>query len=318
MVKRDYLEFSTKGLDDLFSTQEERNDEQTEKVQLINIDLINDFNNHPFKVLRDERMQEMIESVKEYGVLVPAIIRPVENGFYEMVAGHRRKASSLHAGLDSLPCLVRQMSDEEATIIMVDSNLQREEILPSEKAYAYRMKLEAIKSQGKRRYLTSVETQQKLKGVSSRELLSRNSSDSQDKIRAYIRLTELTPTLLEMVDQGKIALRPAVEISYLSKEKQESLFATMESEDCTPSLAQAIKMKQSEQKSMLNDEVIMSIMSEQKPNQIEHFKMPRARISRFFPADATREHVENTIVKALEQYQKQKSRDSVKSKDDCR
>ena len=180
------------------------------------------------------------------------------------------------------------------------------------------MKLDAIKSQGKRRDLTSDETQQKLKGVSSRELLSRNSSDSQDKIRAYIRLTELNSYLLEMVDLGKIAFRPTVEISYLSKEKQESLYATMESEDGTPSLAQAIKMKQFELKGMLTDEIIMSIMAEQKPNQIEHFKMPRERISKFFPANATREQVENTIVKALEHYQKQKSRDLAKNIGDSR
>ena len=231
-------------LDDLFSTDESRAEAQLEKVIKLNPAEISDFPNHPFKVKQDDDMAEMVESIKKYGVLVPALVRPKEDGGYEMVAGHRRKFAASLAGVSEIPCIVRSLTDDEATIVMVDSNLQREKILPSEKAFAYKMKLEAIKRQGRRTDLTSAPLEPKLKGSRSNEELAANSPDSRSQIQRYIRLTELIPPVLQMVDDGKIAFRPAVELSYLSKEQQESLYSTMECEDCTPSLAQAIKMKE--------------------------------------------------------------------------
>ncbi|HMM06767.1 MAG TPA: ParB/RepB/Spo0J family partition protein [Clostridiales bacterium] len=299
------LKLNLPSVDDLFSTQEERDDAQREKVMQIPLAEISGFPNHPFKVRMDEAMQEMAQSVKEYGVLVPALVRPKEGGGYEMVAGHRRKAASELAGAETIPCIVRNLTDDEATIIMVDSNLQRERILPSEKAFAYKMKLEAMRrKQGERTDLTSVPLGQKLEGKTSRELLAEKSPDSNTQIQRYIRLTELEPPMLGMVDEGKIAFRPAVEISYLPKEQQKTLFDTMESEDCTPSLAQAIKMKQFSQEGRLNEDVILSILSEEKPNQKEQFKMPRERISKYFPPGTPAQKIEDTIIKALELYRK--------------
>ena len=231
-------------LDDLFSTDESHAEAQLEKVVTLNPADISDFPNHPFKVKQDEAMAEMVDSVKQYGVLVPAVVRPKADGGYEMVAGHRRKCAATLAGITEMPCIVRNLTDDEATIIMVDSNLQRETILPSEKAFAYKMKLEAMKRQGQRSDLTSTPLEPKLKGSRSNEELAASSPDSRSQIQRYIRLTELIPPVLDMVDSGKIAFRPAVELSYLSKEQQQSLYDTMECEDCTPSLAQAIKMKE--------------------------------------------------------------------------
>ena len=231
-------------LDDLFSTDESRAEAQLEKVVTLNPADISDFPNHPFKVKQDEAMAEMVDSVKLYGVLAPALVRPKADGGYEMVAGHRRKCAATLAGITEMPCIVRNLTDDEATIIMVDSNLQRETILPSEKAFAYKMKLEAMKRQGQRSDLTSTPLEPKLKGSRSNEELAASSPDSRSQIQRYIRLTELIPPVLDMVDSGKIAFRPAVELSYLSKEQQQSLYDTMECEDCTPSLAQAIKMKE--------------------------------------------------------------------------
>ena len=242
-------------LDDLFSTDESRAEAQLEKVIKLNPAEISDFPNHPFKVKQDDDMAEMVESIKKYGVLVPALVRPKEDGGYEMVAGHRRKFAASLAGVSEIPCIVRSLTDDEATIVMVDSNLQREKILPSEKAFAYKMKLEAIKRQGRRTDLTSAPLEPKLKGSRSNEELAANSPDSRSQIQRYIRLTELIPPVLQMVDDGKIAFRPAVELSYLSKEQQESLYSTMECEDCTPSLAQAIKMKEFSKDGKLTDEV---------------------------------------------------------------
>ena len=231
-------------LDDLFSTDESRAESQLEKVVTLNPAEISDFPNHPFKVKQDEAMAEMVDSIRKYGVLVPALVRPKEDGGYEMVAGHRRKFAAALAELTEIPCIVRNLTDDEATIIMVDSNLQRETILPSEKAFAYKMKLDAMKRQGQRSDLTSDPLGQKLKGKVSVEVLATNSPDGKTQIQRFIRLTELIPSVLQMVDDGKIAFRPAVELSYLSKEQQEALYSTMECEDCTPSLAQAIKMKE--------------------------------------------------------------------------
>jgi len=287
-------------VDDLFSTQESRDDAKREKVMDISLSEIDNFPDHPFQVRMDDAMLETVDSVKKYGVLVPAIVRPKDDG-YQMIAGHRRKEASKMAGIDTIPCLVRNYTDDEAIIIMVDSNLQREEILPSEKAFSYKMKLEAMKRQGQRTDLTFGPVVQKF---DSTELLGQGIGESGRQIRRYIRLTELIPEILQMVDDNKMAFRPAVEISYLPKEQQQSLFDTMEYEDCTPSLAQAIKMKQFSQEGRLNDDVILSILSEEKPNQKEQFKMPKERISKYFPVGTPTQKIEDTIIKALELYRK--------------
>lgn len=288
-------------LDDLFSTDESRAESQIEKVVTLNPAEISDFPNHPFKVKQDEAMAEMVDSIRKYGVLVPALVRPKEDGGYEMVAGHRRKFAVALAELAEIPCIVRNLTDDEATIIMVDSNLQRETILPSEKAFAYKMKLDAMKRQGQRSDLTSTPLVSKFR---SNEELGQKNGDSREQVRRFIRLTELIPSVLQMVDDGKIAFRPAVELSYLSKEQQESLYNTMECEDCTPSLAQAIKMKEFSKDGKLTDEVILSIMQEEKPNQKEQFKMPKERISKYFAPGTPAQKIEDTIIKALELYRK--------------
>ena len=291
-------------LDDLFSTDESRAEAQLEKVVTLNPADISDFPNHPFKVKQDEAMAEMVDSVKQYGVLVPALVRPKADGGYEMVAGHRRKCAAMLAGITEMPCIIRNLTDDEATIIMVDSNLQRETILPSEKAFAYKMKLEAMKRQGQRSDLTSAPLEPKLKGSRSNEELAASSPDSRSQIQRYIRLTELIPPVLDMVDSSKIAFRPAVELSYLSKEQQQSLYDTMECEDCTPSLAQAIKMKEFSRDGKLTEEVILSIMQEEKPNQREQFKMSKERISKYFAPGTPAQKIEDIIIKALELYRR--------------
>ena len=289
-------------LDDLFSTDESRAEAQLEKVVMLNPADISDFPNHPFKVKQDEAMAEMADSVKQYGVLVPALVRPKADGGYEMVAGHRRKCAATLAGITEMPCIVRNLTDDEATIIMVDSNLQRETILPSEKAFAYKMKLEAIKRQGERTDLTSSPLDKKLKGLTSAQQVSQKSGDSQPQIYRYIRLTELIPPMLDMVDNGKIAFRPAVELSYLSKEQQQSLYDTMECEDCTPSLAQAIKMKEFSRDGKLSAEVILSIMQEEKPNQREKPAFRDERITRLIPKSIPRGQETDFVIRALEFY----------------
>lgn len=291
-------------LDDLFSTDESRAESQLEKVVTLNPAEISDFPNHPFKVKQDEAMAEMVDSIRKYGVLVPALVRPKEDGGYEMVAGHRRKFAAALAELTEIPCIVRNLTDDEATIIMVDSNLQRETILPSEKAFAYKMKLDAMKRQGQRSDLTCAPMEHKLGKQKSRDILANQSGDSREQVRRFIRLTKLIPSVLQMVDDRKIAFRPAVELSYLSKEQQESLYSTMECEDCTPSLAQAIKMKEFSKDGKLTDEVILSIMQEEKPNQKEQFKMPKERISKYFAPGTPAQKIEDTIIKALELYRK--------------
>ena len=234
-------------------------------------------------------------------MLVPALVRPKADGGYEMVAGHRRKCAATLAGITEMTCIVRNLTDDEATIIMVDSNLQRETILPSEKAFAYKMKLEAMKRQGQRSDLTSTPLVSKSR---SNEELGQKNGDSREQVRRFIRLTELIPSVLDMVDSGKIAFRPAVELSYLSKEQQQSLYDTMECEDCTPSLAQAIKMKEFSRDGKLTEEVILSIMQEEKPNQREQFKMPKERISKYFAPGTPAQKIEDTIIKALELYRR--------------
>ncbi len=286
-------------LDDLFSTDESRAEAQLEKVVTLNPIDISDFPNHPFKIRQDEAMAEMVDSVKQYGVLVPALVRPKADGGYEMVAGHRRKCAATLAGITEMPCIVRNLTDDEATIIMVDSNLQRETILPSEKAFAYKMKLEAIKRQGQRSDLTSTPLVSKSR---SNEELGQKNGDSREQVRRYIRLTELIPSILDMVDSGKIAFRPAVELSYLSKEQQQSLYDTMKCEDCTPSLAQAIKMKEFSRDGKLTEEVILSIMQEEKPNQREKPAFRDERITRLIPKSIPRGQETDFVIRALEFY----------------
>ena len=297
-------------LDDLFSTGESRAEAQLEKVVMLNPADISDFPNHPFKVKQDEAMAEMVDSVKQYGVLVPALVRPKADGGYEMVAGHRRKCAAMLAGITEMPCIIRNLTDDEATIIMVDSNLQRETILPSEKAFAYKMKLEAIKRQGERTDLTSSPLDKKLKGLTSAQQVSQKSGDSQPQIYRYIRLTELIPPMLDMVDSGKIAFRPAVELSYLSKEQQQSLYDTMECEDCTPSLAQAIKMKEFSRDGKLTEEVILSMMQEEKPNQREKPAFRDERITRLIPKSIPRGQETDFVIRALEFYNRHLQRRS--------
>jgi len=295
--------------DDLFSTQEQRDDAKLERVTNLPLHEISDFKNHPFKVRMDDEMLEMTESVKQYGVLVPALVRPKEGGGYEMVAGHRRKAASELAERGDMPCIVRNLTDDEATIIMVDSNLQREKILPSEKAFAYKMKLDATRRQaGRPSKDNSAPLGQNFDGKTSREVLAEKSPDSHSQIQRYIRLTELTPQLLEMVDNSvikdkdtpQIALRPAVELSYLPPEQQQALVEAIESEECTPSHVQAMKMRKLAEAGQLKEGVILYIMQEEKPNQAEQFKIPREKISRFFPEGTSAQKIEETIVKALE------------------
>ena len=305
MAKGAGISMKLPSVDNLFTTQEQRDEEKREKVRDIDITEISDFPNHPFKVKTDEKMLEMVDSIKEYGVLIPALVRPKSEGGYEMVAGHRRKMASELAGKEIMPCLVRNLTDDEAVVIMVDSNLQREEVLPSEKAFAYKMKLEAMKRQAGRpskENLSPVATN--LRGQRSDEILGKQVGESKDQIRRYIRLTELIPSILDMVDEGKIAMRPAVELSYLSKEQQEQLFDTMKMEDCTPSHAQAIKMRQFSEKGSLNPDVILSIMTEEKPNQAEQFKMPKKRIEKYFPKGTPSKEMEKTIIRALELFRK--------------
>lgn len=289
---------------DLFSTQEERDNESRESVREIPLEEISDFPNHPFKVKMDESMADMAESVKQYGVLVPALVREKPEGGYEMIAGHRRKMASELAEKKEIPCIVRNLTDDEAIIIMVDSNLQREQILPSEKAFAYKLKLDAMKRQGQRTDLTSSPLATKLKGQRSDEILGQQVGESKDTVRRYIRLTELITPILDMVDSGKIAIRPAVELSYLPKEQQTILLDTMQLEDCTPSHAQAIKMRKFADEGRLNEDVILSILSEEKGNQKEQFRMPKERISRYFSPGTPAKQMEDTIVKALELYRK--------------
>ena len=299
------------SVDELFSTEESRADSQREKVLDIPLSEISDFPNHPFKVKADEAMLEMADSVKQYGVLVPALVRPKPDGGYEMVAGHRRKkASDFALSKETMPCIVRELDDDEATIIMVDSNLQRESILPSEKAFAYKMKLEAMKRQaGRPSKENSVQLELDYKGQQSRDILAKQTGESGPQIFRYIRLTELIPPILEMVDEKQIAFNPAVEISYLSEKEQQDLYNTMQSEDCTPSLAQAQRMKKLSQDGRLNVDVIFSILTEEKPNQKEKFQIRRERIDRFFPKNFTEKQKEDLIVQLLESWYKKRQRE---------
>lgn len=304
MAKSNASEMLT-SLDSLFTTQEQRDEAKRDSVQDIPISQISDFPEHPFKVKQDEAMLEMAESVRQYGVLVPGLVRQLEDGSYQMVSGHRRKLASELAGRDTIPCVVRDLTDDEAVIIMVDSNLQRERVLPSEKAFAYKMKLDAMRRQaGRPSKENGVPLGHHFQQGKSREILADNSPDSNTQIQRYIRLTNLIPEILDMVDDGRIAFRPAVELSYLTEQEQSALYDTMGREDCTPSLAQAIKMKAFSRDGKLTDAVIRSIMAEEKPNQKEQFRIPKERISKYFKPGTPARTMEDTIIKALDYYRK--------------
>ena len=290
------------SLDSLFTTQEQRDEAKRDSVQDIPISQISDFPEHPFKVKQDEAMLEMAESVRQYGVLVPGLVRQLEDGSYQMVSGHRRKMASELAGRDTIPCIVRDLTDDEAVIIMVDSNLQRERVLPSEKAFAYKMKLDAMRRQAGRpskENLSPLETNLRTSAV-----IAQATGDSRAQVDRYIRLTNLIPEILDMVDDGRIAFRPAVELSYLTEQEQSALYDTMGREDCTPSLAQAIKMKSFSREGKLSEAVIRSIMAEEKPNQKEQFRIPKERISKYFKPGTPARTMEDTIIKALDYYRK--------------
>ena len=312
MAKSSVINMKLPAADELFTTQEERDEAKRESVRDIRIEEISDFPNHPFKVRMDEKMLEMAESVRQYGVLVPALVRPKQEGGYEMVAEHRRKMASELAEKAEIPCIIRDLTNDEATIIMVDSNLQREEILPSEKAFAYKMKLEAMNRQAGRPSKNLTPVVSDFSGMRTNEVLAKQVRESRETIRRYIRLTELIPPILEMVDNTvlkekdvlQIAMRPAVELSYLPKEQQEILYDTMQLEDCTPSHVQAIKIRKFSEEGRLDKNVIFSILSEEKGNQKEQFKMPRERISKYFSPGTPAKQIGETIVKALEMYRK--------------
>ena len=292
-----------KGLDDLFSTEENRQEEQREQVQQIPIDDLHPFTNHPFKVLDDEAMTRTVESIAQYGVLAPLIARPRPDGDgYEIISGHRRQYAAKLAGLDTLPVIVRQMSDDAAVILMVDSNLQREHILPSERAFAYKMKLKALKNQGARSDLTSCQVGTKFRADES---LAEDSGESARNVQRFIRLNKLTPELMKMVDDGKLKTTPAVELSYLTPEEQEDFLSYMESEGCTPSLSQAQKLKEASKESVLTPEKIQHIMAAKPPSvkpRDPQLMIPVAKVERYFPKGFTSDQMQQVIVKLLENY----------------
>lgn len=292
-------------LDDFLSSQEERDNAKLEKVQMIPVDKITDFPNHPYRVVEDDEMFNMAESIKKWGVIHPIIVRQKEDGTYEMISGHRRKRASEIAGRNEIKAIVRNMTDEEAVITMVDSNKQREKVLPSEKAFAYKMKLEAMKRQGQRNDLTSVPLAQKYAGKTSREIIAEEAGESQDQVRRYVRLTELIPELLNLVDEEKIKLRPAVEISYLTREQQVDLLDAIDCLQATPSHAQAIRMKELSQKGELTTDEINNILEEEKPNQKEQIKFKVDKVKSCFPKGYSIEQMQNVIEKLLQNYQKQ-------------
>ena len=295
------------SVDDLFSTEESRQDEQLEKIQEIPLSELHPFKDHPFKVKDDDAMIETADSIKKYGVLVPAIARPLPDGGYELVAGHRRRRASELAGKETMPVIVRDLDDDAATIIMVDSNLQRENLLPSERAFAYKMKLEAIKHQGARTDLTSVQIEQKL---SARDQVAKEAGErSGIQVMRYVRLTELIPELLDMVDEKKIAFNPAYELSFLKPDEQQMLVETMDYEQATPSLSQAQRMKKFSQDGKLSEDVMLAIMSEEKKSDLDKVTLSSDTLRKYFPKSYTPAKMQETIIKLLEQWQKKRQRD---------
>lgn len=294
---------SLTAYDDLFSTQENRDEADKEKVMNIPLSQLHPFKNHPFKVTDDEKMRDTAESIREYGVLVPAIVRPREEGGYELVSGHRRKRGCELAGLETMPVIVRNLDDDAAIIVMVDSNVQRESILPSEKAFAYKMKLEAIRHQGERSDLTSSQVGMKLQTL---DIVGQQAGESRNQVHRYIRLTNLIPTLLDMVDNRKIAFNPAVELSYLRESEQHELIEAMASEQATPSLSQAQRLKKFSQEGKLSPEVMQAIMSEEKKTDMDRVTFTRDALKKYFPPTFTPKQMETTIIKLLENWQRRK------------
>ena len=297
------------SVDDLFSTEEVRQDAKLEKIQEIPLSELHPFKNHPFKVKDDEAMMETADSIKQYGVLVPAIARPDPEGGYELVAGHRRHRASELAEKETMPVIVRDLDDDAATIIMVDSNLQRESLLPSERAFAYKMKLEAMKHQGDRVDLTCSQVGNKLEGKKSSEILAEQVGQSKNQIFRYIRLTELIPELIDMVDEKKIALNPAYELSFLKKEEQVDLLDAMDSEQATPSLSQAQRLKKFSQEGHLSIDVMRAIMGEEKKSDLDKVTFTSDTLRKYFPKSYTPQRMQETIIKLLEQWQKKRQRD---------
>ena len=308
-MKSSAKNISLNSYDDIFSTEETREDAKREKVTDMPLSELHPFPDHPFQVRDDDSMKETVESIKEYGVLVPAIVRPRADGGYELISGHRRKRACELAGLPTMPVIVRNLDDDAATIIMVDSNIQRENILPSERAKAYKMKLDAIKHQGQRTDLTSVQVGQKLQGKVSRDLLAENSPDSSTQIQRYIRLNELAPQLQQMVDDKKIAMTPAVELSYLKPEEQTLLLDTIESEQATPSLSQAQRLKNFSQEGHLNEDSMLAIMSEEKKPEKSDLTIKADKLQKYFPKSYTPQQMEQVIIRLLDGWQKKRQRD---------
>lgn len=292
----------TNSLDELLSSQEERDDAKLERVRDIPLNELYPFKDHPFKIQNDDEMKRLMESIQKFRTLTPALARPLPKGGYELISGHRRLAACQVLEIETMPVIVREMSDDEAVIAMVDANLQREHILPSEKAFAYKMKRDALNHQG----ITSPQVGEKLLTV---EKIGADNGDSKNQVLRYIRLTYLIPELLEMVDDGKIAFNPAVEISYLEQAEQRTLLDAMEQNDCTPSHAQAIRLKKLSQEGVLQDQTIYDILAEQKPNQQEQYKFKREDIRKYFPQSYTDKQVCDTVIKLLEQWQRRRERD---------
>ena len=294
-----------KSVDDIFQTEENRADAQRERVQEIPLDQLKPFKNHPFKVRDDQRMLDTADSIREYGVLVPAIARPDPNGGYELISGHRRKRGCEMAGLQTMPVIVRNMDDDAATIVMVDSNLQREELLPSERAFAYKMKLEALKHQGARSDLTSRQVVGKLEMA---DVVGQNAGESGRQVQRYIRLTELIPELLDMVDERKLAFNPAVEVSYLKRDEQRMLLEAMDAEQTMPSLSQAQRLKKFSQEGRLTEEAMSAIMSEEKKSEMDKVTLRSDTLYKYFPKSYTPKQMEQTIIRLLDVWQKQRQK----------
>ena len=299
------LSVSLKGADDIFSTEESRQEQQREQVQQIPIGELFPFKNHPFKVLDDESMQRTVESVEQYGVLSPLIARPRPEGGYEIISGHRRQHAAQLAGLDTLPVIVRQMDDDAAVLLMVDSNLQRENILPSERAFAYKMKLEALKNQGARSDLTSAQLGRKLETA---DIVGQESGDSRNQVRRFIRLTNLVPELLDMVDEKKIAFNPAVELSYLDTNQQRDFLEAMNDTQNAPSLSQAQRLKKLAQEGHFSYDVAFAVMGEEKKDELDKVVIKNDTLRKYFPRSYTPKQMEDTIIKLLEQWQRKQQR----------
>ena len=293
-----------RSVDDIFQTEENRVDAQRERVQEIPLDQLKPFRNHPFKVRDDQRMLDTVDSIREYGVLVPAIARPDPNGGYELISGHRRKRGCEMAGLQTMPVIIRDLDDDAAVLVMVDSNIQREELLPSERAFAYKMKLEALKHQGARSDLTSMQVAQKL----SVQKVGEDAGVSKDQVRRFIRLTELISELLDMVDERKLAFNPAVEVSYLKRDEQRMLLEAMDAEQTTPSLSQAQRLKKFSQEGRLTEEAMSAIMSEEKKSDMDKVTLRSDTLRRYFPKSYTPKQMEQTIIKLLDVWQKQRQK----------